>query len=67
MVLAGRRKSIAFFISLGAGMISVLVLLYIGWVLLNWRTGILLVLGLLLLAVIIREQGKLVRPQLARP
>ena len=49
MVFAGRRKSIAFFISLGAGMISVLVLLYIGWVILDWRTGILLFLGLLLL------------------
>jgi two-component system sensor histidine kinase SenX3 len=49
MVFAGRRKSIAFFISLGAGMISVLVLLYIGWVILDWRTGILLFLGFLLL------------------
>jgi two-component system, OmpR family, sensor histidine kinase SenX3 len=53
MVVAGRRKTIAFFISLGAGLILVTLLLYIGWVLLNWRTGILLVLGLLLLAVII--------------
>lgn len=53
MVLAGRRKSIAFFIALGAGLILVTLLLYIGWVLLNWRTGILLFLGLLLLAVII--------------
>jgi hypothetical protein len=41
MVLAGRRRTIAFFIALGAGMISVILLLYIGWVLLNWRTGIL--------------------------
>jgi signal transduction histidine kinase len=53
MVIAGRRKSIAFFIALGAGLISVILLLYIGWVLLNWRTGILLFLGVLLLAVII--------------
>jgi len=53
MVFAGRRKSIAFFISLGAGMISVLVLLYIGWVILNWRTGILLFLGFLLFIAII--------------
>jgi two-component system sensor histidine kinase SenX3 len=53
MVLAGRRKSIAFFISLGAGMISVLILLYVGWVLLGWRHGILLFLGILLLATII--------------
>ena len=53
MVLAGRRKSIAFFISLGAGLILVTLLLYIGWVLLNWKTGILLFLGIVLLAMII--------------
>jgi two-component system, OmpR family, sensor histidine kinase SenX3 len=53
MVIAGRKKSIAFFIALGAGLISVSLILYIGWVLLNWRQGILLFLGALLLAVII--------------
>jgi len=53
MVVAGRRKTIAFFIALGAGLILVTLLLYIGWVQLNWRHGVLLVLGLLLLALII--------------
>lgn len=53
MVVAGRRKSIAFFIALGVGLISVTLLLYVGWVLLNWRRGILLFLGALLLTVII--------------
>ena len=53
MVVAGRQKSIAFFIALGVGLISVILLLYIGWVLLNWRTGILLFLGVLLLALTI--------------
>src|ERR1700722_15295062 len=53
MVLPGRRKSIAFFIAMGAGLILVLLLLYIGWVLLNWRTGILLFFGILLLSLII--------------
>src|SRR5580693_2031594 len=53
MVVAGRRRSIAFFIALGAGLISVIVLLYIGWVLLRWHTGILLFLGSLLALVII--------------
>src|SRR5215471_2058165 len=53
MVVPGRRRSIAFFIALGAGLISVILLLYVGWVLLNWRTGILLFLGVLLLATII--------------
>ena len=53
MVVAGRRKSIAFFISLGIGLISVIILLYVGWVLFNWRHGILLFLGALLLSMII--------------
>jgi len=53
MVVAGRQKSIAFFIALGVGLVSVVLLLYIGWVLLNWRTGILLFLGALLLGMII--------------
>src|SRR6202047_5691705 len=57
MVVAGGQKSGGFFIALGAGLISVILLLYIGWVLLNWRTGILLFLGILLLAMIIAGVG----------
>jgi signal transduction histidine kinase len=53
MVVAGRRKSIAFFIAHGIGLVSVALLLYVGWVLLNWRSGLLLVLGILLLALLI--------------
>ena len=53
MIVAGRRKSIAFFIGLGVGLISVILLLYVGWVLLGWRHGILLFLGIVLLAMII--------------
>jgi two-component system, OmpR family, sensor histidine kinase SenX3 len=53
MVVAGRRKSIAFFIALGIGLIIFTLLLYIGWVLLNWHAGILLFFGVLLLAIII--------------
>ena len=53
MVVGGRQKSIAFFIALGAGLILVLLLLYTGWVLLNWHTGILVFLGVLLLAMVI--------------
>src|SRR5580765_3998113 len=53
MVVAGRRKTIAFFIAMGAGLVTVILLLYIGWGLLNWRHGILLILGILLLLMII--------------
>ncbi|HEY1241149.1 MAG TPA: HAMP domain-containing sensor histidine kinase [Bryobacteraceae bacterium] len=52
-MVSGRKRSIALFIALGAALIFIILLLYIGWVLLNWRTGILLFLGVLLLAVII--------------
>src|SRR5579862_856317 len=48
MVVAGRRRSIAFFISLGVGLISVILFLYVGWVWFDWRHGILLFLGVLL-------------------
>ena len=41
------------YIALGAALIVVSVLLYVGWVLLSWRSGALLVLGLLLLAALI--------------
>lgn len=53
MVVAGRRKSIAFFIALGAGVILVTLLLYIGWVLLNWKNGILIFLSVLIVIIII--------------
>src|SRR5689334_4073865 len=53
MVVAGRHKSVWLFIALAAGLISVTLLLYIGWVLLNWRAGILLFFGVILLATII--------------
>ena len=53
MVIVGRRKSIAFFIALGACLISVILLLYVGWVVLSWRSGLSLFLGVLLLALLI--------------
>jgi two-component system, OmpR family, sensor histidine kinase SenX3 len=53
MIGTGRKKSIAFFIALGVGLTVVVILLYVGWVLLGWRSGILLFLGIVLLALII--------------
>src|SRR5262245_12780182 len=53
MVVAGRRKSIALFIGLGIGLLSVSVFLYVGSVVRNWRRGILLFIGALLLVAII--------------
>jgi two-component system, OmpR family, sensor histidine kinase SenX3 len=53
MEVTRHRRSIAFFIALGVASISILLVLYIGWILLNWRTGLLLVLGVLLVLIII--------------
>jgi two-component system sensor histidine kinase SenX3 len=52
MEFTGRRKSIAGHIALGIGLISILLVLYIGYFLLNWRHGILLVLGIMLVLTI---------------
>src|SRR5438874_1253350 len=48
-----RHRSVAFFIALGVASISILLVLYIGWILLNWRAGLLLFLGVLLVLMII--------------
>src|ERR1035441_6284983 len=53
MVIPGRRKSIAVYIAFGVCLVTVILGLYVGGVLLNWRTGILLALGILLVLIII--------------
>src|SRR6516225_9187682 len=52
MEFTGRRRSIAGHIAFGVGLISILLVFYIGYFLLNWRHGILLVLGVLLVLMI---------------
>jgi signal transduction histidine kinase len=46
MVVTGRRKTIAGFILLGGLLMTLALTQYLGWVL-NWRTGLVLVLGVL--------------------
>jgi signal transduction histidine kinase len=48
-----RRKSIAFFITLGACLVALAVALNVGWILLNWREVALLVLGIIFFLVLI--------------
>ena len=48
-----RRKSVAFFITLGACLVALAVALNVGWILLNWREVALLVLGIIFFLVII--------------
>jgi two-component system sensor histidine kinase SenX3 len=52
-VRARRRKSVAFFITLGACLVALAIALNVGWVILNWREVALLVLGIVFFVVLI--------------
>ncbi len=53
MSVSGRRKSIAFFITLGACLVALAIALNVGWILLNWREVALLVFGIIFFLLII--------------
>jgi two-component system, OmpR family, sensor histidine kinase SenX3 len=53
MLANTRRKSIAFFITLGACLVALAIALNVGWILLNWREVALLVLGAIFFVAII--------------
>jgi two-component system sensor histidine kinase SenX3 len=53
MAAGGHRKSIAFFITLGACLVALAVTQNILWVVINWKTSVMLVLGVLFFALII--------------
>ncbi|HET8547195.1 MAG TPA: HAMP domain-containing sensor histidine kinase [Bryobacteraceae bacterium] len=53
MVVAARRRQIAFFIALGSCLVALAVALNVGWIIISWRTGALLVLGILVSSLII--------------
>jgi len=53
MAVSGRRKSIVFFITLGACLVALALALNVGWILLNPREIALLVLGIIFFLVII--------------
>src|SRR5919197_5893754 len=52
-VRARRRKSVAFFITLGACLVALAIALNVGWVILNWREVALLVFGIIFFVVLI--------------
>jgi signal transduction histidine kinase len=53
MRIAGRRKSIIFFITFCACLVALALALNVGWILLNWRQVALMVLGLVFFVLII--------------
>jgi signal transduction histidine kinase len=53
MRITSRRGAIVFFLCLGIGLIAVAIALNVGWIILNWREGVLLFFGIVFFAVII--------------
>jgi two-component system, OmpR family, sensor histidine kinase SenX3 len=53
MRVSGRRKSVVFFITLGACLVAFAVALNVSWILLNWREVALLVFGIIFFVLII--------------
>ncbi|MCA1556379.1 MAG: sensor histidine kinase, partial [Acidobacteria bacterium] len=53
MSINSRRRSVAFFITLGAILVAIAVALNVTWILLNWQKVALLILGIIFFALII--------------
>ena len=52
-MISGRRRSVIFFTVLGICLVAVAVTLNVSWVVLNWRMGVLAILGVILFPLII--------------
>jgi signal transduction histidine kinase len=52
-MISGRRRSVIFFTVLGICLVVIAVTLNVGWVVINWRRGVLAVFGLIFFLVII--------------
>src|SRR5712671_4612831 len=53
MRITSRRGTIVFFVCLGSALVALAVALNVGWIILNWRQGVLLFFGLIFFALII--------------
>ena len=53
MRISSRRGTIVFFIILGIGLVALAVSLNVGWIILNWRQGVLLFFGIVFFALLI--------------
>jgi len=52
-MITGRRRSVIFFTVFGIILVAIALTLNVSWILLNWRTGVLAILGVILFALII--------------
>jgi two-component system sensor histidine kinase SenX3 len=53
MRITSRRGTIVFFLCLGIGLVALAIALGTGWIILNWREGVLLFFGIIFFALII--------------
>jgi two-component system sensor histidine kinase SenX3 len=53
MRISSRRGTIVFFLCLGIGLVALAIALNVGWIILNWREGVLLFFGIIFFALII--------------
>ena len=53
MRISSRRGTIVFFLCLGIGLVALAIALNVGWIILNWREGVLLLFGIIFFALII--------------
>jgi two-component system, OmpR family, sensor histidine kinase SenX3 len=53
MRITSRRGTIVFFVCLGIALVALAVALNVGWIILNWREGVLLFFGIIFFALII--------------
>jgi len=53
MRITSRRRTIAFFVTLGVCLVALAVALNVGWIILNWREGVMLFLGVIFFGVLI--------------
>jgi signal transduction histidine kinase len=53
MRITSRRGTIVFFLCLGIGLVALAIALNVGWIILNWREGVLLFFGIVFFALII--------------
>src|SRR5579859_3414983 len=53
MRITSRRGTIVFFLCLGIGLVALAIALNVGWIILNWREGVLLFFGIIFFALII--------------
>jgi signal transduction histidine kinase len=52
-MISGRRRSVIFFTVFGICLVAIAVTLNVSWIVLNWRTGVLAILGVILFGLII--------------